>query len=700
MIGKIREGMNGQQVANLLDDNFKYLDNKVDVGIQEITEDVTNFKDNVNNTLDTQLTKYEEAVDKLVDDSIIAADEEDITSDKGFAKFADRAYDPDKFSGKGYKILRKKIYKGKNILFQEDINEPNTIYEIRYDFDLNGQEITIPEGCVLQFEGGSLGNGAINFNNTRIMNCVGQIDMPISGTIFNNIVYLDWFALDVFQEDNIPLEYVSNKNNKIVQSLIDGNYLIYTTVKAVIPFSNYLQVNRKIAIIGNYLDNNNFNTKFYFPNSVGFLFQEYYSRVWFENILIESKGHCFYFNNIDSTSATYRTLTRSLFRNLQLNSYDGDAFHSDLRQCNHYSNFFIDIKFNVSENKGCFYQMGNLQNNVINIADGGSALNTIVQGHSALYYFCNMSVNVTKSNMTYLYAKHLLYVDSEETGEINVNINGCNLEGFSAPLIYSPTQNFRISLYMNNISVVLGKDFDERVYNSFLYGRFVYIEGIPNTLTFNKTNGEKVTLPAHIHQFGATEFINLSFDCYIYDDTSQSLNIYIGYSSNKYLVVESSSNIKKLCAVKEVEKIDLLSSKRIRFEDGSDLENDLALNTASLLYDNTLTSFKIKQRNRLNFEEFMQSNLHVNSNQLSSAGLANLPDGANCYLTNIGIPVYKKGSEWMTYDGYRYNLKKGAISQRPSLQSTDEGFEYYDTSLKKKILWNGTDWTNLDGTSL
>ena len=30
----------------------------------------------------------------------------------------------------------------------------------------------------------------------------------------------------------------------------------------------------------------------------------------------------------------------------------------------------------------------------------------------------------------------------------------------------------------------------------------------------------------------------------------------------------------------------------------------------------------------------------------------------------------------------------------------DEGFEYYDTNLKKKILWNGTTWVNLDNTNL
>lgn len=165
MIGKIREGMDGQQVSNLLDDNFRYLDEKIDTNIQEITEDNAIFKDSVNQ----ELMQYEESIDKLVDNSVIGADEEDITSDKGLAKLANRSYEPSKFSGKGYKILRKKMYNGKNVLFQEDINEPNTIYEIRYDFDLNEKEIIIPEECVLKFKGGSLNNGNINYNNCKII---------------------------------------------------------------------------------------------------------------------------------------------------------------------------------------------------------------------------------------------------------------------------------------------------------------------------------------------------------------------------------------------------------------------------------------------------------------------------------------------------------------------------------------------------
>lgn len=57
----------------------------------------------------------------------------------------------------------------------------------------------------------------------------------------------------------------------------------------------------------------------------------------------------------------------------------------------------------------------------------------------------------------------------------------------------------------------------------------------------------------------------------------------------------------------------------------------------------------------------------------------------------------KSKIHYISYNNY-YN--KGTSSQRPILESSDEGSEYYDTTLKKKILWNGTAWVNLDGTSL
>lgn len=121
-----------------------------------------------------------ELQDKIGDRVVVSGnvtnnpDEEDITAEGDtpqtqVLKLKDRAYDSLNASGKGYKILRKNWQsingERKNVLTQAMINEPNTIYEIRYDFDLNGKEITLPEYCDLRFNGGSFNNGNCNFKS-------------------------------------------------------------------------------------------------------------------------------------------------------------------------------------------------------------------------------------------------------------------------------------------------------------------------------------------------------------------------------------------------------------------------------------------------------------------------------------------------------------------------------------------------------
>ena len=128
-------------------------------------------------------------------------DEEDITSSKeserNVLKLADRSYAPHNFSGKGYKILRKNIVNNKNVLAQNMINKSNTIYDIRYDFNLNEQEIDIPEGCILFFTGGSLNNGVLNGNSTCIYASAYHIfkeNLSIKGTYNNDKVFCEWFG--------------------------------------------------------------------------------------------------------------------------------------------------------------------------------------------------------------------------------------------------------------------------------------------------------------------------------------------------------------------------------------------------------------------------------------------------------------------------------------------------------------------------
>lgn len=73
----------------------------------------------------------------------------------------------------------------KNVLTQDMVSKANTIYIIQYDYDLDDKTITIPENCVLQFEGGSLSNGTIELDNTYFSGFYSGFihNVTINGTI-------------------------------------------------------------------------------------------------------------------------------------------------------------------------------------------------------------------------------------------------------------------------------------------------------------------------------------------------------------------------------------------------------------------------------------------------------------------------------------------------------------------------------------
>lgn len=49
------------------------------------------------------------------------------------------------------------------------INETNTVYEIRYDFDLQEQTLVLPKEVTLLFKGGSINNGIVQFSGGTII---------------------------------------------------------------------------------------------------------------------------------------------------------------------------------------------------------------------------------------------------------------------------------------------------------------------------------------------------------------------------------------------------------------------------------------------------------------------------------------------------------------------------------------------------
>lgn len=141
----------------------------------------------------------------------ILPDQEDLTMTEpdadgnSYMHFKDKDYSIDDFSGLGRVYLRKNLQTltdpdtGEtrliNYLTQTMVGKENVIYHIQYDYNLNGQTVIIPEGCVLLFEGGSISNGTVDFSNTLLGGDI-KINTGLSGSLKNNKIEVNWFDVD------------------------------------------------------------------------------------------------------------------------------------------------------------------------------------------------------------------------------------------------------------------------------------------------------------------------------------------------------------------------------------------------------------------------------------------------------------------------------------------------------------------------
>lgn len=105
-------------------------------------------------------------------------------------------------------------------------NVANTIYDIVDDYDLEGGSITIPANCTLNFMGGSIYNGTIVYNNTRLEGSV-QAFCYVVGTISNEIVYTKWFHFNGYDLSDLINSLIADNKRIVVEK---GTY---TTTKCI-----------------------------------------------------------------------------------------------------------------------------------------------------------------------------------------------------------------------------------------------------------------------------------------------------------------------------------------------------------------------------------------------------------------------------------------------------------------------------------
>ena len=132
----------------------------------------------------------------------------------------------------------------KNVILNTDFNKENTVYIIRYDFDLGGKEIELPEGCVLKFEGGSLSNGILscNKNTTNEVDKNAKIIAENSDYIFKNmeflgrfdcIVYAEWFGAKYDDKSKAGIGSFSD----VTPSCLNAYKLVICTNQKILTFA-------------------------------------------------------------------------------------------------------------------------------------------------------------------------------------------------------------------------------------------------------------------------------------------------------------------------------------------------------------------------------------------------------------------------------------------------------------------------------
>lgn len=293
----------------------------------------------------------------------ILPDEEDITKsaidEKGntYLSLKDREYNPSEFSSKGYKILRKNIIEvetptgriKKNILTSDMINKPNTIYEIRYDFDLNGAEIFIPKNSELIFNGGTIFNG--NYTYISIEHSVvraSKVGFKEGDSLAT--AKMNGLLLETLLTNGIGIDFENKEYSIFINKAIACNHLKLN--------NGILNINANGFYIFDVKDNVN-NSYIYLDNII------------FNNASTEGKTIwiCYLSRYLD-LYYSYITINNCTFENICLCKIEFADFNPSVHKCGVANFSFRNSRIYNSTGtfcllNNCFYESFTIQNNYI-----------------------------------------------------------------------------------------------------------------------------------------------------------------------------------------------------------------------------------------------------------------------------------------------------------------------------------------------
>lgn len=520
----------------------------------------------------------------------------------------------------------------RNILTPAMINQPNTIYEIRYDFDLNNKTIDIPKNCILKFEGGAFNNGFI----TNYYTCIYP---EIFGAIPN---------------DNFDCTDAINKAAKLAEMtnttlhFSDGIYKVTKTV----DFSA-INICGNCATIKGYMTDE--SPIIHIDPRKGQQWSSFDKRTRIiENLIIDCNSK----NNIGIKIYG----DQQLFSNIHIIHVGWLGFYLFGGTGVKITNMYIEG-----------------DNNSLDYSKGMCLMSTDTEVSSLTIQNVATGVISTGSNQftnvhTWGYStRKNMYVHLICTGRVTIN----NWYFDTAPSgMISNDDNCDWIIIRN----------DNILKRQYLGGCAI--------LCLSEYNGHVIS--SNVSFFTGEVQKNHTPKC-----------IFITYK-NKFaqkstILNESIPSDWKLCTDEDVGNIIKFS----KYDKIIPLIGPLNERPSSETYN-----LKVGQpyyATDLYTMLFWQGHYFIDP--LGDIGLhygdtSRRPDITNAENLYYYDNVLKKllyGSHGVWRDALGNNpdlATKGTTDTRPTLLNEDEGFEYYDTTLKRKILWNGINWVNVDGTTL
>nr|DAT77988.1 MAG TPA: hypothetical protein [Caudoviricetes sp.] len=112
----------------------------------------------------------------------------------------------------------------KNILTQDMINDPNTIYEIKYDFDLNNADIIIRDNSVLYFNGGKLLNGSWKYSS-KVNSIIKATQIGFIEGTSEKIANFNGALLQNLMTANIGIDFENKEYNFNILRSVPCNFI-------------------------------------------------------------------------------------------------------------------------------------------------------------------------------------------------------------------------------------------------------------------------------------------------------------------------------------------------------------------------------------------------------------------------------------------------------------------------------------------